>query len=416
MKKTFLALLLTLALTLTPVLSLAETTEPVELTVWAWDKSFNGFALEEADKLYEGATIHFEEMGKADALQKIHTILASGVTDDLPEIVLISDLQVPGYLMAYPGAFRAMNDVLDYDQFAPYKAAAVSYDGIGYGIPFDSGVAGLFYRTDYMEEIGVTQEDMQNLTWAEYLELGPKLKEKGHLLQTYNPNDIAEFQIMLQSAGSWYTKDDAANFIGNDALKECFSIFKSFHDSDFVKVVSDWTEFTGAINGGEVACVVRGAWISSTIMASEDQAGKWAVAPLPKLSTEGATQYSNQGGSSWFILAGSEHADVAADFFAQTFGKSTDLYNTMLEQKNIIGTFLPASDVPAYSSAHAFYGGQMVNADFSSWLAEIPAINTGAFSIEAQNALLGVTPDILGGADLDACLESAAVQYDQSIQ
>ncbi len=36
---------------------------------------------------------------------------------------------------------------------------------------FDTGVAGLFYRTDYMEEIGVTDEDMQDLTWDEYLAL-----------------------------------------------------------------------------------------------------------------------------------------------------------------------------------------------------------------------------------------------------
>ena len=53
--------------------------------------------------------------------------------------------------------------------------------------------------------------------------LAEKLKEKGHMLQTYNPNDIAEFQIMLQSTGKWFTDNDGnADFVNNDALKECY--------------------------------------------------------------------------------------------------------------------------------------------------------------------------------------------------
>lgn len=391
--------------------------EETELTVWAWDKNFNGFALEEADKLYDGAKINFVEMSKADVLQKIHTVLASGVTDDLPDIVLIGDLAAQGYLMSYPGAFTAMDGIINYDDFASYKKASVSYDGAGYGVPFDTGVAALFYRTDYIEEAGYTAEDMKDLTWDEYFALGEKLKEKGHLLQTYNPNDIAEFQIMLQSAGTWFTDDAGnANFENNDALKECFSIFNRFNQSDIVKVVSDWTEFAGAINGGDVACVIRGSWISSTVMAAADQSGKWAVAPIPKLSVAEATNRSNQGGSSWYVLSGSKNAEVASDFLAKTFGGNTELYNTLLAEKNIIGTYLPASQVEAYSLAQDFYGGQKVNADLALWLSEIPAVNTGAFTSEAQGALVAVTPKFLGGSDLEACLKEAAEQFKQTIQ
>ncbi len=392
--------------------------EQTEITVWAWDASFNGYALEEAAKVYDGnVKVNFVEMAKADCLQKIHTTLASGVTDDLPDIVLISDLNAPGYLMSYPGAFRAMDDLVNYGDFADYKAAACQYEGVGYGVPFDTGVAGLFYRTDYIEEAGYTAEDMQDMTWDEYLAMGEKLKEKGHMLQTYNPNDIAEFQIMLQSAGKWFSKaDGSADFTDNAALKECFEIFKTLNESDYVKVVSDWTEFTGAINGGDVACVLRGSWISSTIMAGEDQSGKWAVAPVPKLSVDGATNKSNQGGSSWYVLANSANSDAAADFLAKTFAGSTDLYNTLLNDKNIMGTYLPASGVPAYDVASDFYGGQKLNADFAAWLSEIPAVTTGAFSAEAQTALLGVMPAYLAGGDMDKALSDAATQYEQLIQ
>lgn len=395
----------------------AATTAPVELTVWGWDASFNGAALQAADALYDGATVNFVEMAKADCLEKIHTVLASGVTEDLPDIVIISDLAAQGYLMSYPGAFKAMDSVINYDDFASYKTAMVSYDGVGYGVPFDTGVAGLFYRTDYIQEAGYTDEDMQNLTWDQYLELGKKLKEKGHLLQTFNPNDVSDFQIMLQSAGTWFTDDSGkANFVNNDALKEGINIFKQYNESDFVKVVSDWTGFAGAINGGEVACVIRGSWITSTIKAAADQSGKWKVAPLPKLSTAGATNKSNQGGSSWYVLANGKNADVAADFMAKTFAGSTDLYNTLVEQKNIMATYLPASTVPAYDTEDAFFSNMKINQTLASWIGEIPAVNTGAYSSEAQAALLAVMPDILSGKDVDSCLKTAEEQFNQAVQ
>ncbi len=389
-----------------------------EITVWAWDKNMNGYALDEAEKIYgDGVEVNFVEMAKADVLTKLHTALASGVEDGLPDIVLISDLNAQGYLMSYPDAFRAMDDEINREDFAEYKTAAVTYDDKLYGVPFDSGVAALFYRTDYLEEIGYTQEKMQNLTWDEYLSLGEKLKEKGHMLQTFNPDDIAEFQIMLQSAGTWYTDEDGkANFADNDTLKECYSIFKTLNDSDYTKVVSDWTGFAGAINGGDVACVLRGSWITSTIMAQADQSGKWAAAPVPMLSTEGATQYSNQGGSSWFVLQNSANSELAADFLSKTFGESTELYNTLLREKSIIGTYLPASDVEAYSEGSEFFGGQKLNQELAAWMEKIPAVDTGAFSAEAQSALTAVTPNILAGSELEAELKSAEEQFEQTVQ
>ncbi len=67
---------------------------PAKLIVWAWDSSFNGYAIQEADKLDDSVEVEFVEMGKAAALQKLHTILASGATANLPDIVLVSDLHV----------------------------------------------------------------------------------------------------------------------------------------------------------------------------------------------------------------------------------------------------------------------------------------------------------------------------------
>ena len=50
------------------------------------------------------------------------------------------------------------------------------------------------------------------------------------------------------------------------------------------------------------------------------------------------------------------------------------------------------------------------------WEAQIPSVNTGAFSAEAQSALLAVTPNILNGSDLDTELAAAEEQFNQTIQ
>lgn len=393
-----------------------------ELVVWGWDKTMNGYALDQAKKVYNDETgknikIKFVEMAKPDTLKKLHTILASGVDKDVPDIVLISDLNAQGYLMSYPDAFKSMDDVINYKDFAPYKKDSVSYDGKGYGVPFDTGVAGLFYRRDYLEEVGYTEEKMQNLTWDEYLSLGEKLKAKGHMLQPFNPNDISQFQILLQSTGKWFTNEKGkADFTDNEALKEAYGIFKKLNDSHFVEVSSDWTKFAGSITNGDVACVMRGSWLSPTILDAKDQSGKWGVAPIPKLNAEGATNRSNQGGSSWFVLNDGSNSKLATDFMKKTFAGSTELYDTLLKEKNIIGTYLPASDSKAYDEPQEFYGGQKLNRDFSNWLSEVPEVDTGAYSTEAQAALLAVTPNILKGEDLDKCLKEAEEQFNQSIQ
>lgn len=68
--------------------------------------------------------------------------------------------------------------------------------------------------------------------------------------------------------------------------------------------------------------------------------------------------YSNQGGSSWFVLKNSKNADAAAKFLADTFGGSTELYDSLMKSNNIIGTYLPAADIEAVNTESEFFSGQ----------------------------------------------------------
>ncbi len=46
-----------------------------------------------------------------------------------------------------------------------------------YGVPFDSGVTGWFYRRDYFEQAGIDTSKLNNITMDEYIEIGKKSKK-----------------------------------------------------------------------------------------------------------------------------------------------------------------------------------------------------------------------------------------------
>lgn len=138
------------------------------ITVWAWDEAFNIEALNVAKEMYAeinpDVTIEIVNMGQEDIVAKLNTSLSSGSYEGLPEIVLIEDYRIQGYLKAYPDDFADLSDIASPDDFAEYKTGVNQIDDQMYGIPFDSGVAAVFYRTDYIEEAGYTKEDMEDLT------------------------------------------------------------------------------------------------------------------------------------------------------------------------------------------------------------------------------------------------------------
>ena len=111
-----------------------------------------------------------------------------------------------------------------------YKLNVMSEGDKLYGVPFDSGVAALFYRTDLIEQAGYKKEDMKDLTWEKYIEIGKAVKAKtGKAMLTIDPSDLNQLRIMMQSAGSWYVKEDGktVNIEGNEALKQAVNYIQT---------------------------------------------------------------------------------------------------------------------------------------------------------------------------------------------
>ncbi|MDO7907722.1 extracellular solute-binding protein [Paenibacillus sp. JX-17] len=394
-----------------------------EVTVWAWDPNFNIKALkiaqEKYNKTHPDVKIKIVEYAQADIIQKLNTGFNSGTTKGLPDAVLIEDYRAQGFIKSYPESFHELGDKVKGSDFADYKAGPTSLDGKQYGVPFDSGVAGLYIRTDYLKEAGYTLDDLKDIDWMQFIEIGKKIKEKtGKKLVALDPNDLGIIRMMAQSAGSWYVKDDGVtpDLADNAALKEAFKTYKAFMDADVAKMQSDWSQFLAAFNSGDVAAVPTGNWITASVKAEASQSGKWAVVPLPKLANvPNATHYSNLGGSSWYVL-NTPAADAATDFLASTFGSDADFYQTLNKEINAIGTLNTAGQGAAYQEADPFFNNQKLTSDFAEWTKEIPKVNYGVNTYAIEDIMIVAMQNFLNGADVDSVMKDAQAQAETQVK
>ncbi|WP_288221697.1 ABC transporter substrate-binding protein [uncultured Clostridium sp.] len=394
-----------------------------KLVAWCWDQSFNGAALKIAEELYKkdnpDFTLEIVDMSKIDLEQKLNTNLVSGVTTGLPDIILANDINIAKYINSYEGAFADLSGKINYDDFSKYKVDGVTIDGKQYAIPFDIGSAGMFYRRDYLEAAGFKPEDLENITWERYIEIGKVVKEKtGKDMLTVNPNEDTLIPIILNSAGSWFTtEDNKPNFVGNKALVEALKVFKELSTSGIAKPVTGWSEFVGSFNNGDVATVVSAVWQIPTIMDAKDQSGKWGIAPIPRLSNVGgAKNASNEGGSSWMVLDSSKSKDLAIDFLAKTIGGNSDFYSEFLTNNGGVGSYTKAFTSEAYSKEIEFFGGQKVYQIFSEWSKEVPGITIGMYTQEAKDALKTEFSNIVNGGDINKSLEAMQSLFEQQVQ
>lgn len=404
-------------------LLLATTALADNVTIWCWAPEFNGAAMNEAIARYTAAhpehTFTVVDLAKADLEQKLQTQLASGQTEGLPDIVLIEDYNAQKYLQSFPGAFEPLTDKLDYSQFADYKVALATVDGQTYSLPFDSGVTGLFYRSDLLAQAGYKAEDLADITWNRMIEIGLDVKAKtGIPMFPFDQTDGGAIRIMMQSAGSWYFDAEGnPNLANNPVFKAALETWvKMLQTPDLYKPVAGWNEYTGSFNGGTSAGTFTGVWMTGGIKGN-NMPGQWAVAPVPALDgVEGATHYSNLGGSSWYVLSSAPAKDAAIDFLQTVWAKDVDFYQKILVGQGAFSSYLPAREGEAYSASDDYYGGQAVWASFSDWQAKIPGVNYGLYTYETDAAIAAQMPGLVAGGSIDDAIAAIDAQVQGQIQ
>ena len=399
MRKRFVAIALLVAVLLSMIACGSSrtqvTSESVEkkddsIRIWAWDDTFNAKAAKLAAEHYrkkhpQAPHIEVTTKEREEILSDVKLLLSSQVYDQLPDVIMIEDYDVQDVLQNYEEEFVALDDRVDYDKYVDYKRKLVEHDGKSYGIPFDCGIAALFYRLDILQQAGFNESDMQNLTWSRYMEIGQQVYEKtGVPMLTLDPTDLPLVRIIMQSCGRWYVAQDGvtADIQQNEALRQALDIYTELLEKNLGMSVNGWNE------------------------ENQEQSGLWRVTRIPLVeNNQDAVPASNVGGSAWYILKNSAHAAVAADFMTEMFAEDAEFMNTLVEQIGIMPSLKDLSVLESYRNTDAFFGGQSVTRLLNSFASVVPTVNYGSKTYEIEDILESEFQNELSNGNMDSCLK-----------
>ena len=385
------------------------------LTVWTWDPNFNVYAINKAAEIYakdhEGFKVEVSEVQSDDIETRITTAVSAGDLSTLPDILLMQDNSFQKYVINYPDVYTDLTSSgIDFSQFSSAKVAYSTIDGKNYGIPFDNGTVINCVRTDILEQAGFTVDDFTDVTWSDYMEKAKVVLEKtGVPMLTAQAGSPDQVMMMLQSCGSsLFNADGTVNIDGNAELKEIMNIYVQMVKDGTLVEVTDWDQYIASLNNGTAASAMNGCWIMASITPVEDQSGKWALTNMPKLDTiSGATNYSNNGGSSWAITSNCQKVDLAVDFMNSTFAGSTELYDDVIS-KGALATWAPAGESEAYAQPVDCFGGDAIYAKIVEYATQTPSNITGAYYYDARDAVgVALSNVCQQGADIDAEIKTA---------
>ena len=408
MKKLF-AVLLTVALVLS-MSAVAFAAEDGKITIWTWDPNFNIASMKIGAEMYQkdhpDVEIEIQEVASEDIETAVAQAAVAGNLDTLPDIMLCQDNSFQKMVANYPEVYTDITDMYDFEGFGEAKQAYSTVDGRHYGIPFDAGTVVAAYRTDYLAEAGYTVADLTDITWTQFAEIGKVIKEKtGKPVFCTQAGSGDWILIMVQSCGaSMFTEEGAVNLKDNPAITEAITVYGQLVRDGIILETNSWDEMIGTLANGSVCGTFNGCWILGSIMATPDQSGKWDITNLPSLEgVEGATHYSNNGGSSWAITQGTD-VELAIDFM-QLY-RNVDFYNAILPTTSAIATFAPAKEAPNYTAVNEFMGTP-VFATIVEYGMSVPSNITGAYYYDARNAMATAITNYINGADLASELATA---------
>ena len=281
-----------------------------KLTAYAWDKNFNIPALNAAAADYkENVDPEFElevieQSGAGDVENAITLAGSAHDYSNLPDIVQFQDHYIQRYVSDYPDAFVPMEGAdVDWDGFGKEKLSYSIVDGVHYGVPVDNSTVIFAYRTDLLEQVGKTIDDMTGATWADVTKVGEDVYAKtGKYLFSCSGDNGDLIYIMMQAEGVAEFKDGEPYITENETMHRVCETIVDMAKKNVCYLANSWSDYIDqSIQGDMVAGVVQGNWIIPTMEAVTENSGKWQITTIPTL--DGGEGYASNGGCGLYITA-----------------------------------------------------------------------------------------------------------------
>lgn len=198
---------------------------------------------------------------------------------------------------ALRGAAEDITQFADYEEvLAPYTESSYRQyrlDDAIYGVPESQTFSVMFYRTDVLEELGLTVPN----TWQELIEMLPTIQGKSMsvgipsasgssssaaastAIASNTPDLTLYFSLLFQKGGDLYNDNDTKTRINDEAGVEAFDEYTRYFTDYGIPTVYD---FVSRFRSGEMPIGISAYSTYNTLMVSAPEIrGLWDFALIP---------------------------------------------------------------------------------------------------------------------------------------
>jgi multiple sugar transport system substrate-binding protein len=340
---------------------------PTELTFWTWVPDIQN-EVDLFEETYPAISVTVENVGQgADHYQQLRTVLLSG--EGAPDVAQMEYQFIPSFLVT-----ESLLDLTPYGaadlegDYVPWVWEQVATGSGVWGIPQDTGPMGNLYRTDILEQAGVTEPPA---TWEEYADAAEAVRNStDSYISNLAQNQAGQLVGLLWQAGVKPFGYDGAEGVtvnvNSPEAKEVMSYWQDLIQRDLVSVDADFNDnwYQGLANG-KYAGWLTAAWGPVFLQGTAaDTSGLWRAAPLPQW-TAGESVSGNWGGSSDAVIATTENP-IAAYELAKWINNDPSSTLMFATEQFLFPAQNDVLSDPAFLDLESeFFGGQRVNALFS---------------------------------------------------
>lgn len=301
-----------------------------------------------------------------DQYGTIGNALKAGTAPDLAQVGYdeLPDLRIQN---AFVDASACSAAIAAKSTFVPWTWSQTSFGDTGvFAFPQDTGPMALYVRSDIFTQHGLTIPQ----TWDEYAADAQKLHNADPNLSItfFDPNNAEWFNGLLwqnnaemykYSGGKWHVT------VASDQSKQVAEYWQKLIAAKLVRtdLANGSTQMYAAYQKNQIASYVGAAWGYSMFRDNlPDQAGKWAVVPMPTWGS--STASGDWGGSTVAFMKGSTHLYESVKF---NLWLNTDPQALALENK--LGGLYPAANaglqLPALSQGVPYYNNEKIFNEFA---------------------------------------------------
>ncbi len=284
------------------------------------------------------------------------------------------------------------------------------------GMPGDISTAGIYYRADIMEELGIEiPNDIMYM--PDFLNILEQIAAAGKNAVLYPSGGT----FVAAAYWSWFdaqyggsgpaTCDNQTITMNDEASVSAVELIKAIYDTGATFPADFWSpEYWNAINTDQLVLDLAPAWARGFWEANVEPSrqGMWRLAPLPR-AVEGGPRSAIWGGATLIAPATTQNPDLVRLFMEFAFASMEGA--TAAGNWGIIPPYIPYLEGPFQELNTDLFGDQNIGAVWLELAQELSTdfCRTAVYSAATDEIL---TPEIdsmiTGGADIQTTMDHIA--------